>query len=258
MYYPLQIPYLLDETFSSWVRYRETVSEALSPFVICHWEMQAPTMDSACARNIIVADGCIDLVVDFDGRQIGFSGMRQTVFDDTISGPCYFFGARMKPGAFSQMTGLPASTAMNQFLPLCEVFPDFDADDFFSRSFSQAQDYFADLLLGLWGKKVPDLYTTLFDALYEDGFLTVSDLAAKLHMSARQCQRQFSVRFGLTPKMVLSILRFQKCLEILTSDGAGSSEVLAATDYYDQPHFIRDFKANLGITPLELLRRYRA
>ena len=257
MYYPVQIPYLLDNNFSSQVRYRESVSEALSPFVICLWEMQSLTTDSACARNIIVTDGCIDLVVDFDKRQIGFSGTQHTVFDYAIALPCRFFGARMKPGAFSQMTGLPASRAMGCFLPMGEVFRDFDEEDFFSRSFPAAQERFASLLQELWANQIPDIYTTLFDGSYEDSPLSVSDLAAKLHVSVRQCQRQFAAHFGLTPKLVLSILRFQKCLQILTSDNASSYEVLAATNYYDQPHFIRDFKANLGITPLELLRRYQ-
>lgn len=27
--------------------------------------------------------------------------------------------------------------------------------------------------------------------------------------------------------------------------------------YYDQPHAIRDIKTNIGITPLELIRRYK-
>ncbi|MGO2891387.1 MAG: helix-turn-helix domain-containing protein, partial [Enterococcus devriesei] len=63
--------------------------------------------------------------------------------------------------------------------------------------------------------------------------------------------------YGLTPKMVLSILRFQKCLQILTAQQAKPADILAVTDYYDQPHFNRDFKRYLGITPLELLARYK-
>ena len=205
-----------------------------------------------------VADGCIDLVVDFDGGRIGFSGMRHTNFDYTIALPCRFFGARMKPGAFSQLTGLSASLAMDVFLPFGDIFPDFDETGFFSRSFQEAKEFFSSLLQSLWDGRTPDAYTNLFDTFCDEASLSVSDLAARLHLSPRQCQRQFAARFGLTPKLVLSILRFQKCLTILTSEHASYHEVLEATNYYDQPHFIRDFKTNLGITPLELLRRYQA
>ncbi len=57
--------------------------------------------------------------------------------------------------------------------------------------------------------------------------------------------------------MVLSILRFQRCLQILTSNQAKPADILTVTNYYDQPHFNKDFKRHLGITPLELMARYK-
>ncbi|MDR2977729.1 MAG: helix-turn-helix domain-containing protein [Streptococcaceae bacterium] len=59
--------------------------------------------------------------------------------------------------------------------------------------------------------------------------------------------------------MVLSILRFQKVLKMLLSNEAGlkATDILRTINYYDQAHFIRDFKKNAGLTPLELLRKYQ-
>jgi AraC-like DNA-binding protein len=78
----------------------------------------------------------------------------------------------------------------------------------------------------------------------------------RLGFSPKQTQRIFSANFGLTPKVVLSILRFQKCLHILTSGKAVPSDVLNLVNFYDQAHFINDFKRNIGITPFELVRKY--
>jgi methylphosphotriester-DNA--protein-cysteine methyltransferase len=104
---------------------------------------------------------------------------------------------------------------------------------------------------------VPDLFTGLFDTIAEVRLSTTKELYTLLHFSPRQCQRLFAKHFGITPKMTLSIVRFQTCLEILTSDKSRPADVMRITGYYDQPHFINDFKRNLGITPLELIRTYQ-
>jgi AraC-like DNA-binding protein len=57
--------------------------------------------------------------------------------------------------------------------------------------------------------------------------------------------------------MALCLIRFQKCLEILTGGKAAPSDILNITAYYYQSHFIKDFKRNVGLTPFELIRRYK-
>ncbi len=70
--------------------------------------------------------------------------MSKTDFRFSIGLPAHFFGARMMPGAFHQLTGLPAEAAMDTFLPLESVFTDFDKARFFSLTFDEAQVYFKD------------------------------------------------------------------------------------------------------------------
>ena len=57
--------------------------------------------------------------------------------------------------------------------------------------------------------------------------------------------------------MVLSIIRFQNCLELLISSEVDSSEVLSQIEYYDQSHYIKDFRKNIGITPSDFIKIYR-
>jgi AraC-like DNA-binding protein len=258
MYYPTQIPFMLNDTFRQYINYREQPALDYEGFVICFWEMQPKSEAALSIDNVIVADACIDLVVSYDKRKIGFSGAGKTDFHYEIITPTWFMGARLLPGAFHQLTGLAAGMAMDTFLPIEEVFDDFDSESFFSLSFVCGKEYFKKYVLRKIQQHVPDMFTSLFHTLSEHPPKTADELYSMLHFSPRQCQRLFLKHYGLTPKMVLSIVRFQRCLQILTSSKSSPSDILRVTGYYDQPHFIKDFKRNIGITPLELIRLYRS
>lgn len=257
MYYPVQIPYILNQTFFRNMRYIESLSEEYGGFVICFWEMQPLSDRQLSVENVIAADACIDIVAGYDEKKIGFAGMSKTEFDFKVDLPARFFGARLMPGAFHQLTGLPAAAAMDTFLPIETVFEDFDQPLFFSLPFEESKEYFKKFLSGKTKHKSPDMFTALFSILYENAPSNTKELYQMLNFSPRQCQRLFSKHYGVTPKMALSIVRFQKCLEILTSPKARPADILSVTGYYDQPHFIKDFKRNIGITPMELIRLYQ-
>jgi len=257
MYYPIQIPYILHKGFSDNVLYAERTIESLSAFIICVWEIRAKSSEQVMIENIIVADGCIDLVVDFSKKMIGFTGMSQTEFQFKINTPCEFLGARLVPGAFYQLTGRSAKEAMDTFLPLSVVDRNFNHDLFFSSTFEQAKEYFLEYLHLFSEGKKSDVWMGLFHELTENPLITATKLYTQLHYSPRQCQRYFEKHFGLSPKLVLSIIRFQRSLQILIADEANANDILTMLQYYDQPHWIRDFKRNIGLTPQELLNRYK-
>ena len=257
MYYPLQIPYQLNRAFAQNITYTETSAVECGGFVLCFWAMQPVTSRNLTVRNIIVTDGCIDLIANFEERQVGFAGMSRTDFHFDITLPAHFIGARLTPGAFYQLTGLDATEAMDTFLPIENVFRDFDEAYFFSLSFDEANMYFKRFLLEKTRTKTPDLFMTLFHTLSDQECFTTKELYRLLHFSPRQCQRLFIKHFGIGPKMALSVVRFQKCLEILTSPETTTADLVNVAGYYDQPHLIKDFKRNIGITPLELIRIYQ-
>jgi AraC-like DNA-binding protein len=82
------------------------------------------------------------------------------------------------------------------------------------------------------------------------GLVRVGDVAAAVGLSARQLERRFVARVGLPPKLFLRVIRFQ---EVLRAIGPGSADDWAgiAVDhwFYDQSHFVADFKAFTGHSP---------
>jgi hypothetical protein len=135
MYYPIQIPYILGKSFTDIIQYKEEVIPRFKDFVICFWEMQPFALQEPGVDSVILADGCIDLVVDFETNAIRFSGMSKTIFDDETNLPSLFYGARFKPGAFYNLTNIPASEVMDKSLPINELSKDFNVQSFFELPF---------------------------------------------------------------------------------------------------------------------------
>jgi len=258
MYYPIQIPYILNKDFAKSIQYKEEIVPHIQDFVICLWEMQPISEQKATVNNIIVADGCIDLVMDYNEKQIGFAGMGKTNFNYKIKSPSYHYGARFKPGAFYSLTNIPATEVMDTFLPIKKVDKNFNVRSLFQLSFNEAKIVFKDYITTLIQNKTTNKFISLFDKFSNNIPADVSEIYQIIHYSPKQCQRLFYRHFGLSPKMSLCIIRFQKCLEIIRSGNADSNEVLNVLNFYDQSHFINDFKKNIGLTPLELVRKYKS
>ena len=253
MYYPIQAPYILDKDFSRHVSYTEEVPTCLHDFVICFWEMIRPPWETA-VTTVLAADGCINLALHYDKKSIGYTGMRKTNFNFALHLPGRFRGVRLKPGAFEQLTGLPATAAMDRLLPLQTVDANFDTEYVFSLPFAQTKTYLTEYITQLTKEKTPNRFVTLFDELNNNPPSTTAELYDMLHFSPRQCQRLFQKHYGMTPQMALSILRFQYCLHVLSSNKVKPKDMLEVVAYYDQSHFIHDFKKNIGLTPLEYLQ----
>ena len=255
MYYPIQVPYILNKTFSQHILYLEEIVPSLQDFIICLWEMTPKVSEKKSIQNIIASDGCIDLVVYYNEKWIGFAGMSKTDFHSVIQTSDKYFGARMKPGAFHQLTGLPATEAMDKSVLLKTLDPSFDVEAFFSLSFEQAKVYFKNYLHKFICGKEPNHFVKMFDALSTSPPSTAAELYQTFDFNPRQCQRLFMKHFGISPQKALSVLRFQRCLEVLSSNKANPNDVLEVTTYYDQSHFINDFKRNIGLTPFEYLEK---
>lgn len=81
-----------------------------------------------------------------------------------------------------------------------------------------------------------------------EGILPMRELAASLCLSEKQFERRFRDHSGFTPKVYSRIIRFESAL---WNSGRYRtlSELAHAYGYYDQAHFIRDFRQFSGFSP---------
>jgi AraC-like DNA-binding protein len=81
----------------------------------------------------------------------------------------------------------------------------------------------------------------------------ISTVTEQIGLSDRHFIQLFSQHVGLTPKLFCRVQRFQKVLSNLSALTAGSvidwPQIALTCGYFDQAHFIHDFRAFSGINP---------
>ena len=82
--------------------------------------------------------------------------------------------------------------------------------------------------------------------------ISILELASEVNMSKRNFERKFLENVGLTPVFFNRIVRFQKAIKLINQPNKQSfTELAYMSGYYDQSHFIRDFKQFYGQPPKE-------
>ena len=84
----------------------------------------------------------------------------------------------------------------------------------------------------------------------------VSSVLQDLHLSERRLERLFLTHIGITPILYARICRFQTSLTLMRQGRFRSlTDIAHSLDYFDQSHFIRDFKLFSGVSPGIYLRK---
>lgn len=89
-----------------------------------------------------------------------------------------------------------------------------------------------------------------------EGKITVGELEKKTGYSSRWLNMKFIDKLGLSPKNFASVIRFKNYYEIFCSNADDAYKLKNFYHYYyDQSHFIKDFKRFTGLTPNTLEHR---
>ncbi len=85
------------------------------------------------------------------------------------------------------------------------------------------------------------------------GNIRIKDLNEKLLISQSPFEKRFRKVVGTTPKKFASIIRFSAVVDDLSSSKT-LSEICYENNFFDQAHFIKDFKQFTGETPEQFKR----
>jgi AraC-like DNA-binding protein len=79
------------------------------------------------------------------------------------------------------------------------------------------------------------------------GTVRITELTRQLHTSASPLEKRFRKVVGTSPKKFATLIRIQQMMNSL--DQGNYQTALHLAGYYDQAHFIHDFKRFTGLTP---------
>lgn len=242
-------------------------SPALAPYVRCYWHFYRPTPLVTLQEEYMHPQGGFGIVFNFgdavhldgqpltepvflDGvttvsRYMGFWGRVEQVGMSFHAGGAYPFLA-LPLGELQNTTDLLAALNGRQWIDL-------------HQRLAEAPTLAAKIaLLEGWlmgrlplGKRRHPLIPSAIHCLrHAQGKLTIADLADHLAIGQRQLERLFHQQVGMTPKQYSQVLRVEAArLALKTADPIPLSSVAVDHGFYDQAHFIREFKAVVGMTP---------
>ena len=186
-------------------------------------------------------------------------GVVDHVFTTTLSEAGTVVGVRFRPGGFAARFTLPANRFTGRVVPVNdEIFhPPVEFDDDVATTAARMDDAIA-AHTGDELTAYPGLLQ-LMDRIRDDpGIRRVADVVAHSPWSSRTTQRVFLSFVGVTMEWVLRRYRLQHAaLELETEADVDGAELAVRLGWYDQPHFINDFRAMLGCTPGEYAARHR-
>ena len=102
---------------------------------------------------------------------------------------------------------------------------------------------------------IEEIVTSTVRALSESkGSASIHSILKSEPSKRRSLERMFSKQVGISPKQLGRIIRLQAALKMmLNNEGENLTQIAYENEYYDQAHFIKDFKDFSGVNPKEYL-----
>jgi methylphosphotriester-DNA--protein-cysteine methyltransferase len=92
--------------------------------------------------------------------------------------------------------------------------------------------------------------TELIDTIIsKNGKITIAELCMHSNIHERTLERLFKKFIGVSPKFYSRIIRFSYIFSVVNNKTLSWSEIGLESGYYDQPHFIKNFKSFTGEEP---------
>ena len=215
-----------------------------------------------------VANGCPEFLFHYKGnfQEIAQDNKLQSSFSTGIHGQSDryrrfvvkekfgMFGVCLYPFALNSVFGIPAIEFTNQ-LPDLELVIGDGNTDITDRMLSACDNHhrlklITDYLLRRKGRpKQEEIAFAVQQVIQHRGALDIHALSDQCFRSHRQFERNFKEQTGFTAKKFSRIIRFNSLMREQRNTQTSLTEIALDFGYYDQSHFINDFKSFSGYSP---------
>jgi AraC-like DNA-binding protein len=239
---------------------RRAPSPALADLIEHYWYVSWDLLGLPAQQQETLPHPNVQCVVE--PGSTGIYGVHTGRFVRMLEGKGRVFGIKFKVGGFFPFYGAPVSELMDRSLALSRIFGD-DAVRFESEVFAahdmDAMSSAAERLLMSHlptdDANVARVSAMVADIAADRSITSVDTLVAKTGLSKRALQRLFNQYVGIGPKWVINRYRIHEAVaQLQTGAPISWTELALELGYFDQAHFIRDFRKLVGRSPAEYAR----
>lgn len=248
------------------VYYTINPSAKLSPFVRFFWVLES---NEPSYTHRSMADVCAEMIFHYNGQFeelgnetsemssiTGMQGPSNTIRRFQIQRTFGMFGVYLYPFAIPVFFDLPATELSNQLPDLISLLGSEGAaleEKIMLAESNTARinivTSFLERRLEKSQKKQHPVISAIAFMIHSKRATTVEKVANQYFISQRQFERKFKEYSGLTPKLFSRIVRFHAACEHFGDYTKSLTRIAYECGYYDQSHFIHDFKEFSGHHP---------
>jgi AraC-like DNA-binding protein len=242
-------------------------SPVLRPYVMSYWVMRRDKSLAGYHEEFMHTLGGFGIVINLgDCVRLNQQLVTDTIFLDGANSQSHrmgfegrvdLLGIRFRVGAAYPFVGIPLVEVVNQtslldLLGAEQILPLYERVAQAATLQEQIAYLEAWLLQRLAQGKTADklVWYSLGQIQQQHGLLSMEALAQHLNISQRQLERLYQLQVGVTPKLYARLLRVENARQALKQNIDYSlTDLGLQLGFYDQSHFIREFKAIVGMTP---------
>lgn len=244
----------------------------LAAFVKCYWTLESPKAETP-EKQTIVSDGCMEMIFHYGDLYKQYTGNGHSIIQPRCfligqltrpleiepTGETGIFSIRFHPDGFLPFATIPIKEMENTAVSLEKLFGkdglEVEQKILTANSTRDRIKLIETFLIN----RLTDIETldrivksAVETILTANGQLSVDELSKQTDINRRQLERKFLSAIGLSPKQLSKTIRLQTALKMLLNNNFKNFTTLAhENEYYDQAHFIKDFKEFTGFTPKE-------
>jgi AraC-like DNA-binding protein len=169
----------------------------------------------------------------------------------------------LNEGGITAFSRIPAHELFELSIPAENLFASSQLDEILERLAGAATnrdriDLMEAFLLEklIAGKQDPLIGHAIQLIRRQDGIIPIRDLSLSLHISQDAFEKRFRAQVGSTPKQYASIVRLRNLIKKYPA-ASSLTKVSYEAGYFDQSHFIKDFRLFTGQSPKDFFKSSR-
>lgn len=244
--------------------------KTLQPYISHYriWSAKTPIVSEQSFRDyprtimdmLFILEGKVSLAFDnalpFQLDKCSFISQFDKSYTIFPTGNIQFINVRFKPNGIYPLTKIPLFLLLNGHLPLSELIGN-QVNLLYEKLQHQPSDLqkinlLENYLVSIFQKT--ELHYKLEHALHlihtEKGLIAVKMLKEQLRTNYKSLDRWFQKNVGLPPKRFIQLTRFKHIIDELKDQAKPDwMQIVADYNFYDQAHFIKEFKQFAGVCP---------